>query len=147
MIRRRRRSRDIPFSFRLLLPGYSDRRARTNSIIMGNMVVTLLGWAEVVRDVRSVCLVEGVMDLLALRQWQIPGLAIAGTSLHADRLEQLKGFERVYLALDSDQAGQHGADRIGLQLGRRAVRVRLPLGVKDVGAEVQIVAVRTAEGL
>ena len=93
----------------------------------------LLGWAEAGRDARRVCLVEGAMDLLALRQWRIPGLAIAGTGLHPDKLEQLKRFERVYLALDSDQAGQDGADRIALKLGGRAVRVRLPLGIKDVG--------------
>jgi DNA primase len=99
----------------------------------------LLGWTEAVRDTRHVCLVEGAMDLLALRKWRIPGLAIAGTGLHADRLEQLKRFEHVYLSLDSDHAGQDGADRIALQLGRRAVRVRLPLGVKDV-AELATIA-------
>ena len=92
----------------------------------------LLGWREAVGHARCVCLVEGVMDLLALRQWRIPGLAVAGTGLHDEKLEQLKRFDRVYLALDSDQAGRDGADRIALQLGRLAVRVRLPLGVKDV---------------
>jgi DNA primase len=98
----------------------------------------LLGWTEAVGHARHVCLVEGVMDLMALRQWRISGLAIAGTGVHADKLEQLKRFDRVYLALDSDQAGRDGTDRIALQLGRRAIRVGLPLGVKDVAELARI---------
>jgi hypothetical protein len=33
-----------------LMPGYSERRARTNSIIMGNLVVALLGVLEALKD-------------------------------------------------------------------------------------------------
>ena len=50
----------------------------------------------------------------------------------ADRGQQLRQFEGDVDALDSDQAGDGGAERIALQLGRPAVRVQLPAGVKDV---------------
>src|SRR5262249_17336791 len=39
----------------------------------------LLGWDEASRDLRAVCLVEGPLDLLALRHWGVPGVALCGT--------------------------------------------------------------------
>jgi hypothetical protein len=42
----------------------------------------LLGWDEASRDLRGVCLVEGPLDLLALRKWGVPGLALCGTRPH-----------------------------------------------------------------
>jgi DNA primase len=92
----------------------------------------LLGWEEAVRDTRGVCVVEGPVDLLALRLWSVPGLALAGSALRGDMLELLSQFDRVYLALDNDAGGREGADRIAAQLGSRSVRIQLPPHVKDV---------------
>ncbi len=47
-----------------LMPGYSERRARTNSIIMGNMVVTLMGWIEGLQDPRTQAIVLVVVSAL-----------------------------------------------------------------------------------
>jgi DNA primase len=69
----------------------------------------LLGWDDAIRDDQAVCLVEGPMDVLALRLWGIPGLA-----------------------LDDDTGGHEGADRLEVRLGRRAMCVQLPEGAKDV---------------
>ena len=33
-----------------LLPGYSEQKARQNAILMGDMVVTLLGWVDALKD-------------------------------------------------------------------------------------------------
>ena len=78
-----------------------------------------------------VILAEGVFDLLALRQWRLPGLALMGTGVHANALQALRRFQRVYLALDHDPAGQAATSELVQALGGRAVPVELP-GVKDV---------------
>jgi DNA primase len=98
----------------------------------------LLGWDEAVRDTRGVCLVEGPVDLLALRLWSVPGLALAGCAIRGDMLERLNQFQRVYLALDNDGGGRAGTDRIAGHLGSRAVRIQLPPHVKDVADLVRL---------
>ena len=90
----------------------------------------LLGWETAARE-RRVILTEGVFDLLALRQWRLPGLALMGTSVRAGALQALRRFQRVYLALDHDPAGQAATSELVQALGDRAVPVELP-GVKDV---------------
>jgi DNA primase len=56
---------------------------------------------------------------------------LTGTHLRPAALRALEQFERVYLALDADAAGEEATARIAAALGSRAVPVRLP-GVKDV---------------
>jgi len=73
------------------------------------------------------------MDLLALRLWGVPGLALIGSAIPPDKLALLDRFERLYLALDQDLAGESGAARLAAHFGDRVVRVPLPTGVKDVG--------------
>jgi DNA primase len=92
----------------------------------------VLGWDEAMRDARRVVLVEGPMDLLALRLWGVSGLALAGSSLRSDKVALLDQFQRVYLALDHDDGGRKGTDRLFAQLGSRVARLTLPHGVKDV---------------
>ena len=77
-------------------------------------------------------LTEGYFDWLTLLSWGYPALCLGGTRLKSQHLALLSGLERIYLALDSDQAGQEGAAKIQEALGERAVILRLPLGVKDV---------------
>jgi len=72
------------------------------------------------------------MDLLALRMWGVPGLALTGNAVRDDKLALLAQFRRVYLALDQDSGGRQGTERLATHVGSRAVRIELPPGVKDV---------------
>ena len=93
----------------------------------------LLGW-EAAGDATTIVLVEGVFDVLVLQQWGIPGLALVGTHARPDVLAALGRFERVYLALDRDEAGQTATTELVRTLGEQAVPVTLPAlpAVKDV---------------
>src|SRR5206468_12961971 len=72
-------------------------------------------------------------DLLALRLWGVPGLALIGSAISLDKVALLDRFERLYLALDQDPAGEAGCARLAAHFGARVVRVRLPTGIKDIG--------------
>lgn len=91
----------------------------------------LLGW-EAVQDSRKVFLVEGVFDWLTLLNWGYPALALVGTHARRSARQALEQFERVWLVLDDDEAGQMAAEDLADALGSRAVVVAL-LGIKDVG--------------
>jgi DNA primase len=90
----------------------------------------LLGW-ETAKDSAEVFLVEGVFDWLTLLNWGYPALALVGTNVRPTALKALMRFERVFLLLDSDEAGQAAAETLARTLRSRAKTVRLP-GVKDV---------------
>ncbi len=71
------------------------------------------------------------MDLLALREWEVSGLALCGTAVSSQTLALLNCWEHVYVVLDSDAAGREAAAHIIAALGSRAINVTLPLGAKD----------------
>ena len=77
-------------------------------------------------------MVEGPVDLLALRMWGVPGVALIGNRLRHESLVQLKRFERLYVALDPDDGGQKGTQALVSHFGSRVVPVELP-GDDDVG--------------
>jgi DNA primase len=89
-----------------------------------------LGW-ESARDATSVFLVEGPFDWLVLRSWNFPALALGGTQIRAPVLQALSRFERIYLALDNDDAGRSATTAISALLGKRARLLRIE-GIKDV---------------
>jgi DNA primase len=91
----------------------------------------LLGWDEASRDLRGVCIVEGPMDVLALRAWGVPGLALCGTRLSPQTLALLDRWARLYIVLDADQAGREATARLVDALRSRAIPVALPPGIKD----------------
>jgi DNA primase len=91
----------------------------------------LLGW-DAASDRSSVIVVEGPIDLLTLRMWSVPGVALTGSAPSHDTLSLLKAFDLVYLALDRDKAGRQATKRLQNEIGARAVCVELPKGVKDV---------------
>ncbi len=95
----------------------------------------LLGWDRVCGH-NEVFLTEGVFDWLVLVEWGLPAAALVGTHANRDVLRSLHRFNKVYLALDSDEAGRAAAARLIEDLGNRAIRIELP-GVKDV-AELAI---------
>ena len=74
----------------------------------------------------------GLAIWLTLLRWGLPALALAGTNARPSVVRALTRFERVYLALDNDQAGRDAAQRLAETLGHRASMVTLPNGVKDV---------------
>jgi DNA primase len=90
----------------------------------------LLGW-EKAMTAREVFLVEGVFDWLTLLSWNYPALALVGTHARPAAVKALTQFDRVFLALDNDKAGQTAAETLASTLGSRAVIVNLP-GAKDV---------------
>jgi DNA primase len=91
----------------------------------------LLGWDQASRDPRGVCVVEGPLDLLALQQWGVPGLALCGTGCNAATLRLLDRWERLYALLDADAAGQEAITRLTEAFGTRVIPVQLPPGAKD----------------
>jgi DNA primase len=91
----------------------------------------LLGW-EGACGSRHVVVAEGVFDWLTLCQWGLPAVALAGTHARPDQVRALGRFARVYLALDSDEAGQRAAEALRQALGPRSVTVPLPAGVHDI---------------
>jgi len=93
----------------------------------------LLGW-EQARGSASVCVVEGVFDFLAVRQWGYPVVGLLGTNVRPDQVDQLRGLPRVYLVLDTDHAGVQATLALLEAIGPTAVPVALPDDIKDPAA-------------
>jgi DNA primase len=75
---------------------------------------------------------EGAFDWLTLVQWGLPTIALLGTRISKHTVETLRRFSRVYIALDSDDAGRRASAELDSALGSRAAVVELPAGVHDV---------------
>jgi DNA primase len=84
-------------------------------------------------ELPTVIVVEGAFDFLAVRRWGYPVVALLGTHARPEVVDQLRGFMRVFLVLDRDDAGLEATLRLADELGSSAVPVALPDGVKDVG--------------
>ena len=93
----------------------------------------LLGWKQA-RGSASVCVVEGVFDFLAVRQWGYPVVGLLGTNVRPDQVDQLRGLPRVYLVLDTDHAGVQATLALLEAIGPTAVPVALPDDIKDPAA-------------
>ena len=91
----------------------------------------LLG-ASALHGSEAVIVVEGVFDVLTLRRWGYPAVALLGTHARPDILEQLRRFRRIYLVLDQDDGGVEATLRLADLLGAAAIPVALPDGTKDV---------------
>lgn len=90
----------------------------------------VLGLAQV--DGPEVILTEGPFDWLTLVQWGLPAAALAGTHVSEHAINALRRFERVYLAMDNDEAGERVTRTLCDELGSTAVEVRLPEFAHDV---------------
>ena len=75
---------------------------------------------------------EGLFDWLVLAQWGLPACAALGTQGLERVANALRGCPRVFLAFDSDDAGQEASARLEGLLGPRAATVTLPAGIADV---------------
>ncbi len=90
----------------------------------------LVGLAQVSGN--AVIVAEGVFDWLTLSQWAFPAVALLGTRTSKRIVETLRRFRSVYIALDSDDAGQHASAELASALGRNAAVVELPTGIHDL---------------
>lgn len=75
---------------------------------------------------RHLILVEGQADAVTLGQWGLAAIALAGVSATDSLTPRLKQYERVYVALDNDQAGGKAVAKIAAQLGPTTPIVRWP---------------------
>jgi len=90
----------------------------------------LLGLGLVRSD--EVVVTEGPFDWLTAVQWGLPAIALLGTHVSRQTAQALARFRRVYLVLDSDEAGRRAASQIAAALDGRGVIVDLPPGVHDL---------------
>lgn len=104
----------------------------------------LFGWQAIPADARSVVIVEGEPDALAMYTLGFPALSVpfgggAGDKQDkwiASEFDRLAPFDRIYLALDTDGPGQEATAAIVKRLGReRCFLVELPH--KDANACIE----------
>ncbi len=106
-----------------------------------NCEPVLFGWQAIPATARSVVIVEGELDAIAMHAMGQPALSVpfgGGTGDKqakwiASEFDRLATFDRIYLALDSDGPGQEATAEIAKRLGReRCYVVKLPR--KDANA-------------
>lgn len=102
----------------------------------------LLGLERVRGD--EVLVTEGPFDWLTAVQWGLPAVGLLGTHVSHPTAQALRGFRRVYLALDADAAGRRATAELASLLGRRAVVVELPRGANDLNELARLPAGDTA---
>jgi len=62
----------------------------------------------------------------------MPAVALVGSRVSRATVRALSNFRRVFVALDSDDAGRRAASQLAAELEPRARLVELPSGVKDI---------------
>ena len=97
----------------------------------------LLGLGRLPEGQREVVLGEGPFDWLAGKCSLLPGTVASLGPPSAAVIEQLKRFDRVYVAYDADAGGDGAAATVAEALGDRAVRVQFPDGL-DMGDFAQL---------
>ncbi len=111
------RSRTVGFAGRIFLPGAEGAKyINSEDSILFNKRKLLYGidQAEVaIRKAGYVLVMEGYMDVLMAHQFGFKhSVATMGTALTSDHVMRLKRFtSTVYLAMDSDEAGQKAVER------------------------------------
>ncbi len=87
---------------------------------------------ESARGSSEVFIVEGPFDWLTLTDWGYPAVALLGSHMKSEWVEELSFARRLYIVTDSDDAGRQSAEQLASQLGRRAVVVPPLPDAKDV---------------
>jgi hypothetical protein len=82
-------------------------------------------------DMDSVVLVEGQADAITFAEWDIPALALCGMSVNEKLLAHLRGFRRVFVALDNTEEARDKSRQIARSLEHRAYLPLLPQDMKD----------------
>lgn len=103
-------------------PKYRFPRGFRKSLVLFNL-------HRVLKTARTVIVVEGFFDALAIHQAEYPAVvAIMGSTLSRQQTNLLTThFDRVLLMLDGDDAGRHGAAAIASALAGRIDVVPIPL--------------------
>lgn len=87
----------------------------------------LFGWQAIAPNARAVCIVEGELDAIAMHAYGFPSLSVptgAGSHGWVEReYERLERFDTIYLAMDSDPAGQNAIPELVERLGRERTKV------------------------
>ena len=68
-------------------------------------------------------LVEGQACAITLGQWGIPAVALAGTSINEDLMKRLSKNTALYLAMDTDEAGERSARKNLAKLNKPLIRL------------------------
>lgn len=89
-----------------------------------------------IKQYNSIIIVEGQMDVIALRRLDMPiGVATCGTALTNDHLKLIKRYtENVFLLFDNDDAGQEATLRalnVAYQNSIFPKKINLPKEYKD----------------
>ena len=93
----------------------------------------VLGLGRLPRPCPWIVVTEGLFDWLTLASWGIPAEAVLGTQGLEKVAAALRGQPRIFLAFDSDDAGQTAAVRLSQLLGEYRSRiVELPAGTSDI---------------
>jgi len=87
---------------------------------------------ELIRGACDVYVVEGAFDWLTLVEWGYAAVALLGSHLKQDQIDELAHAERIFIATDSDEPGRKSARRLVETFSNRA-RIVPPLpNAKDV---------------
>ena len=93
----------------------------------------VLGLGRLTRPTPWLVVTEGLFDWLTLASWGMPAVAALGTQGLEKVAAALRGQPHIFLAFDSDDAGQTAAVRLSDLLRQHRSRiVQLPQGVSDV---------------
>ncbi len=93
----------------------------------------VLGMGQLTWPSHWIVVTEGLFDWLTLASWDIPAVAALGTQGLDKVAAALRGQRRIFLAFDSDDAGQTAAVRLRDLLGEhRAQVMELPDGTSDI---------------
>ncbi len=80
----------------------------------------------------QVVVTEGPFDWLTAVQWGLPAVALLGTRVSRSAVQALARFQRVYVALDNDEAGRRAAAQLAAELTGQALIVDLSPGIHDL---------------
>lgn len=90
----------------------------------------LFGWQALQADARSVVIVEGELDALAMWDYGFPALSVPFGGGGKDKqqwieneFDRLAVYDEIFLALDNDAAGKEGVAEIIKRLGRERCRI------------------------
>jgi DNA primase len=106
-------------------------------------VATPLLGLDLVRSDQAV-VVEGPFDWLTAVQWGLPAVALLGTRVSHSTIRALGRFRQLYLALDSDEAGQRAAAQLSARFRGGSLIVDLPQGIHDLNDLGRLVGGREA---
>jgi DNA primase len=87
---------------------------------------------EFIRGAAEVFVCEGAFDLLTLIEWGYPTVALLGSHLKREQVDELANAKRIFIVTDSDTAGRRSAHKLAEIFADRACVVPPLPNAKDV---------------